>query len=94
MSARLAAAAVSTMGRILCCVASTTASQAATPSLRRCLDLHDKDHRIPDQDADQRQNAEDSDEPERCPAWQHGGNDTNETKRGNGNHEEETLEAL
>ena len=76
-----------------CSVASRTASQAAPASLQ-ILDLDDQDDRIADEDADQRQHAENGDEAQRRVARQQRRDDADQRQRRDGEDQEQPVETL
>ena len=67
MRARLAAAAVSMIGRIRCFVATTIRVPYRPSFLLELFNLHNQDRRVADQNADQRQHAWDRNESEGAP---------------------------
>ena len=71
-----------------------TASQAGAPSFLEVLDLDDQDDGVADQDADQRQHAEDGDEAKRRAARQQRRDDADQRQRRDREHQEQPLEAL
>ena len=71
-----------------------TAAQRSLPSRDQVLDLHDQDDRVADQDADQRQHAEDGDEAERRAARHQCRDHADQAERRHGDDQEQALEAL
>ena len=66
----------------------------ALPSRALGLDLVDQDHRVADDHADQRENAEDRDEAERPAGQQQRRDDADQAERHHAEHQEQPLEAL
>ncbi len=62
--------------------------------LLQVLDLHNQYYRITDQDADQRQHAEDRNGSEWRPARQHSRDDADQCKRSDRKHQEQAVKAL
>ena len=62
--------------------------------LLQVLDLHDQDHRVADQDADQGKNAEDRHETERRAARQQRHHDADQCKRRHCAHQEQLVKTL
>ena len=94
ISARLAAAAVNMIGRVRWIVASKTAVPSRHAFAPVLLDLHDQDHRISDQNADQRENSQNGDKTHRRIAGKHGGDHADETEWGHREDQEQALKTL
>ncbi len=77
-----------------CSVASTTASHVGRPSCFQMFDLHNQDHRVADQNADQSQDPEDRDESQRRATRQQRYDDADQGERRDREHQEQALEAL
>src|SRR5690606_3094850 len=58
------------------------------------LNLHNQDDRVADENAYQRQHAEDRHETERLAAWQQSRHDADQSQRRHGHYKEKALEAL
>jgi hypothetical protein len=93
ISARLAAATVN-IGRVRRIVTSRTAS-AGPHASRRCSSIcRISDHRIADQNADQREDFENGDKIHRRTAGKDGGDRADETARGHCQDQEQSLKTL